>query len=97
MREWSPGATISVEDRDLMIDILKAATTAKTLPCPVCGGEAIHAIEMLKKTMIYPSEDARDAAPEAYLLAERKHGNLEDEGLPPAKTHLGRLADRPKP
>jgi hypothetical protein len=24
------------------------------LPCPVCGGEAIHAIEMLKRTIIQP-------------------------------------------
>ena len=31
------------------------------LPCPVCGGEAIHAIDVLKRTIITPASNASEA------------------------------------
>jgi hypothetical protein len=35
-------------------------TPVPMLPCPVCGGEAIHAIDTLKRVVIKPNEPEQD-------------------------------------
>jgi hypothetical protein len=36
------------------------ADTRVLLPCPVCGGEAIHAVDVLKRTIIQPARQEND-------------------------------------
>ncbi len=46
---------IELEDIAALLDAydrLTGAAQARMLPCPVCGGEAIHAIDVLKRTTI---------------------------------------------
>lgn len=51
---------VYAEDVETMVDVLHAleSMAAPTVPCPVCGGEAVHAHDLLRRTVIRPAPES---------------------------------------
>jgi hypothetical protein len=43
-----------------LCDAIREAKPVPLVPCPVCGGEAVHALDMLRRTVIQPVAEISD-------------------------------------
>ena len=51
IKRWRTLVKLPAQYADEIVEALRDPAPPM-LPCPVCGGEAIHAIEILKRTVI---------------------------------------------